>query len=101
MVETQVLYDDDGLTISARLIDGQKLDIEYFDLGGSYGDYEHHTTLTAEATQKLCAIYQCQIDDLPEKVKENFKGMDRVQPFKDFCNTNKLEYTTFTWIEDD
>ena len=70
MSDIQVLYNDDGVIIFAHLIENERLDIEYNDHKCPFADnYEHHTTLTAEATQKLCEIYECDMMHLLEKVK--------------------------------
>ena len=87
--------------ITAYIMNTNELDIEYYDIGGPYGDYEHHLRLTEEATQKLCKIYECGLHNLLQKVYENIdwsKGTD--QPFQNFCDENELKYGTFTWIED-
>lgn len=97
MDDHQVLYDNGGLFIFAHFIDNNRLDIEYDDLKFA-GDYEHHLTLTVEATKKLCVIYGCDMEHLLEKVKENFKCDGRTGPFQDFCDQHELKYETFTWI---
>ena len=127
MSDIQVLYDDDGVFIFAYITEDNCLDIEYYDNKCPYADnYEHHTTLTADATQKLCSIYHCDVIELPEKVKEYLAVSDHQNNLKDiqitgksvdeiltlykevtiegrfqkFCDENNLEYKTFTWTSD-
>lgn len=128
MNDIQVLYDADGVFIFTYITEDNCLDIEYYDNKCPYADnYEHHTTLTPDATQKLCAIYKCDIKHLPEKVKEYLAVCDNQNNLKDiqlvgksvdeilelykevtvegrfqkFCDENDLEYKTFTWTSDD
>ena len=128
MNDIQVLYDADGVFIFTYITEDNCLDIEYYDNKCPYADnYEHHTTLTPDATQKLCAIYKCDIKHLPEKVKEYLavgdnqnnlkdiqlvgKSVDEILElykevtfegrFQKFCDENDLEYKTFTWTSDD
>lgn len=127
MIETQVLYDNDGVFVFAYITEDNCLDLEYNDNKCPFaGSYEHHTTLTPKATQKLCKIYQCDIMHLPQKVKEYFaqsgnednsrdievtgKSIDKIFElykevtiegrFQKFCDENQLEYKTFTWTSD-
>lgn len=94
----KTLYSKDKLYLTAYIKDNQ-LDIEYYDIGGSYGDYERHLTLTEEATQKLCEMYQCNLGGMLNKIKELFPDGASMQYFQDFCDKNELKYQTFTFTE--
>lgn len=95
---SQDIYNKNGLHITAYIKDN-KLDIEYYDLGGPYGDYERHLTLTEDATQKLCEMYQCNIGCVLNKLKELFPDGASMQYFQDFCDKHELKYQTFTFTE--
>ena len=88
---------DINLTITAYIKNMAQLDIEYYDIGGPYGDYERHLTLTTDATQKLCQMYNCNIHNLLEKVKDFFSGDGCNRNFQEFCDKNDLKYDTFVW----
>ncbi len=127
MLDIQVLYNHDGVSVIAYITEENCLDIEYYDNKCPFADnYEHHTTLTQDATQKLCEMYQCDIMQLPQKVKEHLLAKDNQNNLKDiqvegksvdevwalykevtiegrfqkFCDENHLEYKTFLWTSD-
>ncbi len=101
MTKSIILYKvkntDINLTITAYIKNMTQLDIEYYDIGGPYGDYERHLTLTKGATQKLCQIYNCNIHNLLKKIEENFSGESCNRDFQEFCDKNDLKYDTFIW----
>ena len=127
MLDIQVLYNHDGVSVIAYITEENCLDIEFYDNKCPFADnYEHHTTLTQDATQKLCGMYQCDIMQLPQKVKEHLLAKDNQKDLKDiqvegksidevlalykevtiegrfqkFCDENHLEYKTFLWTSD-
>lgn len=95
---SQDIYNKKGIHITAYIKDN-KLDIEYHDIKGAYGEYERHLTFTEEATQKLCDMYQCNLGCVLNKIKELFPDGASTQYFQNFCDKNELKYRTFTFTE--
>ena len=110
MSNIQVLCDYDGISVLVYFTEDNCLDMEYNDSKYSFANHlERHTTLTADATQKLCELYQCDMAHLLEKVKEQFATDEEMltlefygevsieEKFQRFLKENQLAYKIFIW----
>ena len=108
MQNIQVLCDYKGVFVFVHFTEDNGLNLVY-----KIADtYEQHTTLTADATKKLCTIYKCDMNHLLEKIKEEFVTEEDLITlslygevtldwrFQRFCDDNHLEYKTYTLTDD-
>ena len=100
MKKSVTLHRGDGFSITASLKNNNELYVLYDDHGGPFSTYEHHVSLTEEATQKLCEIYNCPLDKLLNRIKKNFNGPEADTQLQEFCKEQNLKYDAFVWMDD-